>query len=220
MKDAIKAISTGFSSVHANSQRLTKALFWPVLVYLVLTLPSFLLHENHPGALIASLMASLVMISIAVAVHRIILHGQGSTTDNEGWRFGSRELLFIVNQLLMIFVVLPLVPLALVPVIGELLFLAVAGYFLGRFALIFPGLAIDRPLGFRGSWNATKGHGLTMFLVVGALPFCIESISLGLGKIPGVTFAVAFSAPFLTVYVVAALSAAYQVVVGPASVRA
>jgi membrane-anchored glycerophosphoryl diester phosphodiesterase (GDPDase) len=52
-------------------------------------------------------------------------------------------------------------------------------YLVGRISLVFPSIAIDHNKSMRWSWQVTKGNGLRMFIIVGALPWLL-SILLGL----------------------------------------
>lgn len=46
-------------------------------------------------------------------------------------------------------------------------------YVLGRLCLVFPAIALDRPVDLRWSWRLTKGHGARLFILVGLLPWVI-----------------------------------------------
>ena len=52
-------------------------------------------------------------------------------------------------------------------------------YVVGRISLVFPSTAIDQDKGIKWSWQATKGNGMRMFVIVCVLPW-LMSILLGL----------------------------------------
>jgi hypothetical protein len=90
---------------------------------------------------------------------------------------------------------------------------------LGRLSLVFPSIAIGEKMDFKDSWDATKNHKLMMFTAVVLFPMGIELFSYLLSLIPGLNYLADFFLIFTIVFVVAALSVAYKIVMESQDVR-
>ncbi len=65
-------------------------------------------------------------------------------------------------------------------------------YFLiGRWSLVFPAIALERPMGLDGSWRQTKGNGWRMFLLVASLPMMFKVLGSFMFYLGGVDFLLA-----------------------------
>ena len=88
---------------------------------------------------------------------------------------------------------------------------------IGRVSLVFPSIAIDRKFDFADSWDATKNHKLMMFFTVVLLPVVIYIVLYIVEEmliyIPGVVYILDLFSIFVMIWMIAALSFAYQIVI-------
>lgn len=174
-----------------------------------------------------------LFVVIAVACHRIVLLSPPPAT---GWRMPAwtrRELLFAFWFVVVWFSVWIIVTLPVSMVTSFLLSLAgwagifhadnkhffeyainiVYWYFIARMSLLFPAIAIDAPFNFVNAWRQSKGNGWRLFVVVGALPYCLSQAA-GLLYREGATYVEMILLGMLGVILVAieiaAISISYQ----------
>ncbi len=219
MQDSLKPIELCFASINANYKHLAKALVLPIIAYL--TIVAFMLAEGTSiTALWVLRFATLIPVTlIAVTTHRIILKGPDSVPTWGINRFGWREIKFTLSQYLVLIFLIPIYILFFIPYVGFLLGSVASAYFLGRMSLVFPSIAIENKFDFKDSWDATKNHKLMMFIVVAVFPFVLGMIGFMLGRIEGAAIVIHVITIITTVYIIAALSIAYQIVIEPEGVR-
>lgn len=135
-----------------------------------------------------------LFVVIAVACHRIVLLAPQPAS---GWYMPAwtrRELLFAFWFVLVWFAVWIIVTLPVSMVTSFLLSLAgwtgifetdkrhyfeyaisiVYWYYIARMSLLFPAIAIDAPFNFVDAWRQSRGNGWRLFVVVGAMPYCLS----------------------------------------------
>jgi hypothetical protein len=137
-----------------------------------------------------ALLQMVLITSLAVAVHRVLLLGQGAVPASHGFGFSPwtpRETRYFgwSLALLVIAIILLRLPVRVLehgldrgfPDPGGLLssfsepFFAVVGvYVVSRLSLILPGMAIDQHHNFRWAWELSRGQGWRLLVVVGLLP--------------------------------------------------
>jgi len=219
MEDSLKPIQVGISTVNANFKALAKAILLPVFAYVAILAVMQVGGVSSTGLWILRIASLIPVTLIAVTTHRIILKGPESVPTWGINRFGWREIKFTLCQYVILIFLLPLIVFLYIPFIGVFLGFIVGAYMVGRMSLVFPSIAIDKKFDFKDSWDATKGHKLMMFVVVAVFPFFLGVFEFMLGRIQGITFALQLVSLFATVYIVAALSIAYQIVMEPESAR-
>jgi len=91
--------------------------------------------------------------------------------------------------------------------------MVLAAYAFARIAFVFPATAIDARAGLQASWRQTRGNGLRMMVIVGALPWIVRYATWSLYSdepgLPEVVFVLAVGTVLLVIEV-AALSLAYR----------
>ena len=205
--------------VNANYKPLAKALFLPVLAYLAIA-SLMIVYDDNTTLTWISMIATLIPVTlIAVTTHRIILLGPESVPAWGINRFGRSEIKFTLAQFVVIIFLAPVMVLFFIPFVGPILGMVAAAYMLGRMSLVFPSIALQRKFDFKDSWDATKNHKFMMFVVVAVFPFVLGMIEFMLDRIQGIAIVVQAISLFTMVYVVAALSIAYRIVMEPESVR-
>lgn len=218
MEDSFKPIELAFASVNANYKSLAKTILLPVTAYLAMSAVMLLEGLSTTANWILGLASLIPVTLIAITTHRIILKGPESVPTWGINRFGWREIKFTLYQYLVLIFLIPLAILIFIPFAGPILVIIVGAYMVGRMSLVFPGIAIGEELDFKDSWDATKNHKLMMFVVVAVFPFALGMIGFMLERIEGITFVLQILSIFTTIYVVAALSVAYQIVMEPESI--
>ncbi|MEM6820051.1 MAG: hypothetical protein AAF578_14805 [Pseudomonadota bacterium] len=138
----------------------------------------------------------------ATVVHRVVLLGEPSLPNRMGIFWTERETRFLgwlVGILLLDFALsLPTAMLSFAlsgdmtgwdsAWIGTILGYILIAYFQGRFSLVLPATATDRPLDFRESWAMSRGKGMMIAIALvlpAMLPLPIESVLYG---VLGVSF--------------------------------
>ena len=219
MENSCKPIERGFALVNENCKPLAKALLVPVVAYLAIA-ALMLVDSSTPTAQWVQRIALLMPVTlIAVTTHRIILKGPDSVPTWGINRFGWREIKFTLCQYVMLIFLIPVAILFFIPFVGPILVMIAGAYLVGRMSLVFPGIALERKFDFKDSWDATKNYKLMMFVVVAVFPFILGIVNFMLGRIQGITLVLQVISLFTTIYVIAALSIAYQIVMEPERVR-
>ncbi len=213
-----RIILGAFGYVFEYKIAFAKALLIPILILLALGAIPF----KEPGA---ALLILLIIISIfiysvlAITTHRIILLGPESVSEFGVYLPRKRELSFILYSIGIGLCVIPFGLLALIPAIGWLIALASIIYILARLSLVLPAIATDKKWSFLDSWKATKNHQILMMVVVAIFPFVISIPEMLLSHVPHIDLLVNFLSAVTMVFVVAALSVAFQVITEKANKR-
>jgi hypothetical protein len=130
----------------------------------------------------------VLVTMLAVAVHRVMLLGQGSVSSSNGllsWTPRETHYLGRSLALLVIALVVSRLPVSVLEHIMERglpdpwgllsafsapFFAVVSVYVLSRLNLVLPATAIDEQHNFRWAWQRSRGHGLRLLVVVGLFP--------------------------------------------------
>ena len=197
---------------------LAKALAVPFIFLVALDAISFLDLDTATGYLI-NFISLFVNVIFAIIVHRVVLLGPDSISQ---WGFVSwskRETFFLIHLIGIGLALLPSILLAYIPVLGPLLALIFMCWVLGRLSLVFPGIAIDKGVGFKISWELTKNHQMLMFLIVIVLPvlialpfFAIMTVISLVLEVPQIMYLKSLIMAAVLVFEIAALSMTYQLI--------
>jgi len=212
MSNALEAIERGVVSVNKNWRALFRALLVPVGVYLIISNLIPHIELNGFAIHVASVLFQLAFTVIAVTTHRIIILGADSVPCWGINRFGWREVKFLLSQYVIFIFLIPLAILFFIPVAGTLAAMVIGAYMVGRMSLVFPSIAIGRKFDFKDSWDATRNHQLMMFLTVAVFPFAIGILKFMLGHVPGVGLILHLFSILTSIWVIGALSVAYQII--------
>jgi hypothetical protein len=129
----------------------------------------------------------ILFTPFAIRCHRITLLGPGSIASSTRWLWTARETRFAVSlvvffaaQYLSMFASLALTfPISiagamlqahpLVSYAGQLLAVTLAAYPVSRLSIIFPSIAIDKPLTIASAWQISRGNGWRLLAIT--VPF-------------------------------------------------
>jgi hypothetical protein len=107
---------------------------------------------------------------------------------------------------------IPIALIGIIPVVGAVAALVLICWVTGRLSLVFPGIAVDKGVSFKLSWEMTEGYQILMFLVVILFPIMLAIPAIILDFIPYTFLLSSFISTFVVVFQVAALSMAYQLI--------
>lgn len=214
-----KKIAAGaFYYVAKNRVVLAKALAIPFIFLVALDAISFLDLDTATGYLI-DFISLFINVIFAITVHRVVLLGPDSISQWGFVNWSKRETFFLIHLIGIGLALLPSIAFAYIPVLGPLLALIFMCWILGRLSLVFPGIAIDKGVGFKLSWELTKKHQMLMFLIVIVLPILIAlpfyaimtALSLIL-EVPQIMYLKSLVMAAVLVFEIAALSMTYQLI--------
>ncbi|PSB04996.1 hypothetical protein [Merismopedia glauca] len=148
-----------------------------ISLLIILLVPLYLsLSTWEQGRINSQIDLALVLFVLVVALccdallYRLAILDSFQIEPYEWWdllKLGGRLLLCYIKLAI---IWLPTLLLTVIPLIGELLFFLVSGWFIGRFLLLFPTLAIGYDLSLKWSWNQTKNYQGLMFLIALFIP--------------------------------------------------
>lgn len=200
-----------FGLVYEHRVALAKALAWPFLLYLALNMLQSP-ESSQVSKFIIGFLGLLAQTIFAITTHRITLLGASSVGEWGLYRWTARETNFVLYGFGLGLIMVPFALLIFIPVIGWMLMIGLMCWIIGRLSLVFPAIAADQPITFMQSWQLTQNHQLLMFLVVVIFPLIMVVPALLLTLVPQIHFLTSVVTMLATVFVVAALSVAYQVV--------
>lgn len=149
---------------------------------------------------------------IAITTHRVVLLGPESVPKWGIKSWSRRETYFILHAVGIGLILLPLALLGAIPIIGSIAAVAIYLWLLGRLSLAFPGIAIDKGVTFKLSWELTANHQIPMVLVILVPPILLGIPTLLLELAPYGWFLSNVFSSLIVVFEIAALSLAYQVI--------
>jgi hypothetical protein len=188
---------------------LTRALLIPFGFYIALDL-----YDEDNSNSVVSIIIFVISLSVhtlfAITTHRIILLGPDSVSKWGIQKWTKRETMFALHVLGLGLIVMPIYVLSFVPVIGWLIAFSLIFWFVGRFSLVFPAIAIDQGFSYKHSWQLTKKHQLLMMLIVIFFPLALTLPAIIIGAIPYTFLLTSILSTLSTVFTVAALSVTYK----------
>ncbi len=207
-----RTIWGAFGYVFEYRKPLVKALFIPIIL---LILTEALSSQDGGYALIISMtvISFIAYTILAITTHRIILLGPGLVSP---WGMNipsKRELRFFMYSIGLGLLIIPFGLLSLIPNVGWVIGLMAIFYVISRLSLVFPAIATDHDWTFTDSWNATREHQFHMLVVVAIFPFLIGIPEQLLSNLPFMGVIVNILSALTLVFVIAALSVAFQVII-------
>lgn len=192
---------------------LARALSIPFGLYLLLGIVSF--WETPP---LISWMYSFLAMGLhtvfAVTTHRIILLGADAVPTWGLGRWTMRESYFLYYSLLLGLLFIPVFIVFWIPVVGPFIGVAITFYVIfwvyPRLCLVFPGIAVNKAVDFRLSWQLTRKHHVLMALVILFFPIVFGIPSILVSWIPYFLIPQLILETLANVYTIAALSIAYR----------
>ncbi len=200
----LEIVTTAYNLLLAHPRAWLTALVVPLLIEIAATAGFLALYGEalnrvpiDPSAIagpvfyarFAGLILCLMIayVFFAVSWHRFALLGPGERPRllpavlGRHMRFGWMS--FLVLLLVLLAMLVPLVALILAQVeslIAILLAVTLTVALFVRWQLIFPAIALDRPIGFGQAWRLSRGHGLTLFwgFVLASLPWALANAVL------------------------------------------
>lgn len=213
-----KIVAGALYYVAFYKKELAKALLIPFLFLIALDATDFLNLDQGSSNLVGFL-AIFVQVIFAIIVHRIVLMGPDAVSK---WGISSwtkRETYFFLHVIGLVLILIPCLLLTFIPAVGWLIAAITSCWLLGRLSLVFPGIAIDKGVSFKMSWELTKNHQLLMFLVIIVLPFVLSLLLLALPvalsmllEIPQILYVKSLIVTFVLIFEIAALSMTYQLI--------
>ena len=152
---------------------------------------------------------------IAITTHRIILLGHNSVSEWELKSWSNRETTFFMHYSLLIAIsyagayALPIIGL---DGFGMLLVIVAWLWVWSRLSLVFPAIAVEKPLSFRGSWQLTKNYQLLMSFIVLVLPLFLAIPIVILNLLPFSFMTAPIFSALILVIAITALSIAYHAI--------
>lgn len=132
-----------------------------------------------------------ITIIMSITVHRILLLDENETPSLGIWKFGHREVTFILKAIaltlliglvaVILFFILSLFEKIMGSFLSEtvstifvvcaaIIILGFFGMTLSRLSLVFPAIAIDKEIDFADAFNISKNHKLLIFVCVIVIP--------------------------------------------------
>lgn len=204
-----KVVFGAFYMVNNYKERLCTALAIPFSIYVLIEACALLDLEPAITWLLSTI-AIVAQAIFAITTHRIVLLGPDSVPKWGITSWSKRETYFILHIIGLGLMMIPIGLVGIIPVVGAIAALVLICWLLGRFSLVFPGIAVDKGVSFKLSWELTENHQLAMFLVVVIFPIMLGIPTVLFGLVPYGSFISAVFAAFVIVFEIAALSLAYQ----------
>lgn len=171
-------------------------LCWPYAV--LLTVLTLVPSEDDTGLTVfISILLALTGVLAAVSCHQIFLLTPEEVAQIKPTRWGSSEWKFlgrsIVLGILTSFMAMPVFGLVfglsgvessffveheVLSGLLQMLILAPIYYFAARWSLILPDAALDGERNITWAWDVTKGNGLQLFVLIGAVPLAVNLVSV------------------------------------------
>ncbi len=213
--DFNKVIAGTLYYVIESRAALIRALAWPFVVFVLMDATEYLEVEEVIASLIGVVNIGAQTV-FAITTHRVVLLGPGSVSKWGITSWTKRETFFALHVIGLALMAIPIMLLSFIPILGGIVALIVICWFAGRFCLVFPGIAIDKGVSFKLSWEFTERHQTLMFLVVIAFPILLAVPTIILSFVPYTFFLSSLVSTFVIVFEVAALSMAYQLITAEA----
>lgn len=212
MKDFIDIIVCAFRSVADNKGPLLRALIWPYLVLIVLTVfEEIVLMGSHLFIVIAlNLLNLIVYAMLAITVHRIVLLGPESVSRWGPDRLSYREARFALQLLILGLIYFPAAYFWFVHIVLGIGFLIIAIMITSRLSLMLPAIAVEEPMTFKMAWLMTERHQWLMLLVVILFPVFLLLPILALDNVPYSYVVTNLISIIWIVFEIAVLSIAYK----------
>ena len=187
--DMPRVVSQALQIVWRRRRDVARVVMVPAIGQIFVGVVSGRLGIEHLRYQIPLGLVQMVLVTmLAVAVHRILLLGQGSVSSSSGllsWTPRENRYLGRSLALLAIALILSRLPVrvleyglerglpdpwGLLSAFSAPFFAVVSVYVLSRLNLVLPAMAIDEPHNFRWAWQRSRGRGWRLLVVVGLFP--------------------------------------------------
>lgn len=166
MLNTLRIFNESIGILSQNWRGLLEVLAIPIAAYCLLTL----LDSGEEITLLSvavGLVGLVLHVMIAVTTHRVAILGLVSVSISSVLNWTQRETLFFAYAVAIeVFVYL----MQFTPVLLILPMLLLFVYMTARLSLIFPSIALDRPVSLSKAWRLTEHYGWDMFLIVVLYP--------------------------------------------------
>lgn len=160
---------------------------------LFIPLTNFILYKTYGSSISQSylpiivpyIIYSIVLAIVLVGCHRTYLMNDIDIKQTKTFRFGIREWNFLawwikIGLIIIAFVVLISMFMKAVfqnyNFIDNFLFIPII-YIISRISLVFPATAVkNKNTSILEAWNLSKNHGMSLFLLIGFIPWLLELI--------------------------------------------
>ena len=180
-----EAIKDTLYVLHMHRWVILQGVFIPYVITLLLDIITFS-EINMIVSGIASLLNIPIYIYIAIVVHRCIILGPDTVRPWGLGKWTDRETAFLGKTIAVAFIlILSFIPIIMVisilssPESEQVsllmhLILLPGFYLMARFSLVFPAIAVDKPIRFRDSWSLSKKNHLHVVVLVFLIPYVIS----------------------------------------------
>lgn len=218
-------ISQAAEMLEANKTYYFKVLLLPALLMSCLFLFYYVVFKVFPDMpswvdWIFALMIWSSYVIFAVVCHRLVLLQADKSLKPYTLTVTRREMIFSLNLIIIAVVVFMLAWVMSIPLLSLSNFLSLSNgaiyipllmgvlqtYFLGRFCLVLPSVAIDERISLKQSWVVTRGNSLRIFCIIGVVPlfwFALSSMSGDSAEHAGVAYVIDILFVFLQPVVIA-----------------
>lgn len=212
MNEFKKVIAGVFYYIFKYRKTLAKTLAWPFSVLILLDVMEYL-EFGILASIFIGIATVVIQTIFSITTHRVVLLGPESVPKWGLASWSKREAFFAFHLIGLYLIVVSLSFLGVIPVLGAILALVVLCWLIGRFSLVFPGIAVDKGVSFNLSWELTKNYQLLMFLVVIVFPLLLAIPMLLVTLVPHAFWLSSLLSTFVMVFEVAALSMAYLLII-------
>ena len=221
-------INDTFSLLIRKKEVIAKALLIPFILLLVIDYyeKSFFIVSNNINNytnfsfLFFVILSLIVSIIVAITIHRILLIEENPVPKWGFFKFGSREIKYLVFSIFIGLLCIPALIFMFIPMIGIVVALIMVLIIISRVSLVFPAIALNENMTILDSWNQTKNFKLITFFSIIIFP-TIMSFFVGIVYSFVINFLVNVISVhlsilyvilnlFITVLVVATLSSTYK----------
>ncbi len=242
-----------FELIFDRKYRLIKALFIP---FIILTIIEYFTNEQIEDSIGSANFYLLIGLSLfitiimSITIHRILLLDESSIPEWGIFKFGSREVTFILKAIglgivlsivaMGLFLIASFISTVLENLIGKemamylsiiLAFLVIVfiGIFFSRISLVFPAVAIDKPIEFDEAIDISENYKLLIFITVLVIP-TILGLLLGFVYGLAINFLMELISEklsvllsllniFITIFTIGFLSTTYEYVISEQPVK-
>jgi len=208
---SIQPILKGISAVISRKTALTKALFLPLAIYLVLIQLMQSSQTSLAVPIVSGIISLMILVIISVAIHRIIIEEREIVFAGL-ISFGVRERGYLLAYFVSFLFFLPCMGFLLIPNIGEHIATVVGAYIFSRISLMFPSVSIDAPMSAKESWKATENYQVMMFTLIFLFSVFFTTLGWFASKLSVPGLLVDIFSIVAIVFFVGALSEAYKII--------
>ncbi|MGB5868205.1 MAG: hypothetical protein WBG69_10075, partial [Arcobacteraceae bacterium] len=186
-----KLIVQSLKDVFDNYPYIARVVAVPLILLLILNTyaTAYLTPDENPILMVAVTFVSLLVdMIIVISVHRVLILGSDSLPFWGLTKYTKREFAFFLRYVAMIafYIITALLFVVFFQILQIHIFVAILvvtvlfTIFLSRVSLVFPSIAIDKPMSFETAWRYTKKYKLLCFLMIILFPLFFSAIVGGI----------------------------------------